>query len=330
METQTADIPQGGRHASDLIQVGPNRMRPYNEPTRAAVVALQDKHNITASTIAKDIGKSLSALSKYLNKKPEGDVFKLEALLEDYCANFEKRREAKIAIFPTAVTDEVENALETIRKTNDMGLITGPAGIGKTCGGDLYCAKFPTATMITIARHVRATPSGIVRALWAAGGAPNARGKSHYEYLVEKYEGTNRIIIVDNAHLLSKSGLGFWFDFHDETESPICLKGNPEIIDRIASNDQQFSRIGVHWKIEAPENDLEIPVRRTIQQWFPDDIDELYKLSFQVASNLGHLRALKKQLRLAQEMRTNNPDLTPIKAFRSAHTMLIRGYKLKD
>lgn len=324
METQTA------AQATPLIQVGPGRFKTYNEPTRARLEELQDKHRITASEIAKDIGKSLSAVSKYLNKKPEGDVFKLEALIEDYCANFEKRRDCKLTLFSTAVSEEVENALETIRKTNDMGLITGPAGLGKTCGCDLYCAKFPTATMITIARSVRATPSGIIRALWAAGGSPNARGKSHFEFLVDKFKGTNRPIIVDNAHLLSKSGLGFWFDFHDETEAPISLVGNPEIIERISSNDQQFSRIGVHWQITAPDDELEMPIRKTIQQWFPDSVDELYKLANQVATNSGHLRALKKQLRLAQEMRTNNPSLSPTKAFRSAHAMLIRNYKLKD
>jgi DNA transposition AAA+ family ATPase len=184
--------------------------------------------------------------------------------------------------------------------------------------------------MITVARSLRSTPSGIIRALWAAGGSPNSRGKNHFEFLIEKFKGTNRLIVIDNAQLLSKSGLGFVFDFHDETGSPIALVGNPEIIKRISSNDQQFSRIGVHWKIEPPLDHMEVPTRKTIHQWFPEHVDELYRLARQVAVQMGHLRALKKQLRLAREIMTNQPDISPTTAFRSAHTMLIRNYKLKD
>jgi DNA transposition AAA+ family ATPase len=306
------------------------RVKEFNHVIKSSLEALMKRENLTTTRVAKELGYSIATLSKYLSGKPDGDVTKLESMIEDYVETWGKRRDARATLFPTAVSNEVANALDTIQETNDIGLITGEAGYGKSCGCQLYVAMNPRATLVTMMRCLRNNPRGIIRALRDAGGSRYSHGQTQLDYILEKFTGTNRLIIIDNAHLLSKSGLGFVFDFHDETGSPVALVGNPEILARIRQNDQQFSRIGVHWQVSLPDGDVEIPTKRIIQQYFPDAVEPLYKLANQVVKNQGHLRALKKQLLLTQKMRKGNDNLSPATAFRAAHEMLVRNYILKD
>lgn len=306
------------------------RFKDFNHVTQGTLKAHMKRENLSITSVAKDLGYSTATLSRYLAGKPEGDVTKLEAMIDDYVQNWGKRRDTRAALFHTAVSRDVATALITILETNDIGLITGPAGYGKTCGCKLFVAENPRATLITMMSNLRNNPRAIIRALWEAGGTRHAHGRSQLDHILGKYAGTDRIIIIDNAHKLSRAGLAFIFDLHDETGSPIALVGNQEIIPRIQQNDQQFSRIGVHWQVSLPENDIEVPAKRIISQFFPDAIEPLYKLSRQVVRNEGHLRALTKQLRLAQKMHKGNGGISPTVAFKDAHQMLVRNYNLKD
>jgi hypothetical protein len=72
--TSTMDAPAA---TTPLIQVGPQQNETM-ERAHAPKARSPSWRSMASPTteIAKDLGKSLSALSKYLNQKPEGDVFK--------------------------------------------------------------------------------------------------------------------------------------------------------------------------------------------------------------------------------------------------------------
>jgi DNA transposition AAA+ family ATPase len=40
-----------------------------------------------------------------------------------------------------------------MRRTGDMGLIHGPAGVGKTCGAELFCRDNPNTLFITAKKY---------------------------------------------------------------------------------------------------------------------------------------------------------------------------------
>lgn len=301
----------------------------FSERIRQMLATYKKEYSQSLEDIARDTGYSPSTISKYLSGKPEGDVAKLESLITDVVANAAVRESYKYSLFTHAISDQIKVTFETIRKTGDVGLVTGPAGLGKTCGCQLYCVNNPTTIFITIARKLRADPKDICRSIIAAGGQTGGTG-SNYTRVVEKLQASSRLIIVDNAHLLAKSGLGWLFDLHDETGSPIALVGNPEILDRISKNDQQFSRIGYHRVVNLTPNAAKKPTENIVHIYFPDHVAKLLPLALQVSTKQGHFRALKKQLILTREIINGAPGTDPVEAFQSAHGQLVRNYDLQD
>lgn len=299
----------------------------FNEPLRARLQAYREKENLSLADLAGEIGSNVSTVSTYLNKKPEGDVAKFEARVEDILLAAAKRDQSEYRLFPTKVTQIIEGTLEKIRKTNDMGLIFGPAGTGKTCGAKLYQLRHLSSIYIFIPQWLRG-PTDLINSIWDASSTAGWDGHTkRSSFLADKFTGTNRLFIVDNAQRLTKDGLNYFFDFHDVTGCPIGFLSNPELQERIADNDTLFSRIGVK-KFVTVGNDLHHIADNMLAQLCNGDAGEIMDLALQVLEKQGHARALYKQVRLAKEIhdKTGSPLRT---CFKSAHKQLIRDYTLK-
>ena len=310
-------------------------IKPQNETLRAGLQAYMENNNLTLAELARELDSTPSPVSKYLNQKPEGDVLKLEAKIEDVIKNASRRRTSKNDVFSTAVTRQIAGTFETIRETNDIGLIFGPAGIGKTCACELYTRSHPVAVMVT-ASQMTATGQALQRAVFNAVGSSSWRGNTaRADWLVQKFQGSNRLLIVDNAQRLSLSGLQWFFDFLDATGCPGALVGNPEVLQAIRKSDQQFSRIGLKTEIK-PAGVKAAEIKRVaaemITQLLPESGAELQAVAEIVAERHGHFRSLRKQLLLTRKIKENaaaaGTEASWEQAFRSAHTQLVRDYSL--
>lgn len=307
-----------------------SRVKPFNEAIRADLEKYREDSGLTLSDLGRELGVSGSAVSKYLGAKPEGDVASLESSAADVLKNAQKRARRFGELFATTVSNQINSIFETIRKTNDVGGITGPAGIGKTCGTDLYLKVNPTAVKMTATRWLR-TGDAMLSLLWEAVDTRSYKrngSESRAQYLVNKFDRSNRLLIFDNAHRLTKGGLEFCFDFHDATGVPICFVGNPEFLDKIADNDQQFSRIGLFRELKLKET--RVVANRILDQIAPQFAANLEDMAVQVIERRGHVRSLKKQIVLAKEIFEGAGGKHTIEdAFRSAHTQLVgRDYQL--
>jgi len=107
------------------------------------------------------------------------------------------------------------------------------------------------------------------------------------------------------------------------------MVGNPEVLEEIRRNDQQFSRIGIHQKVELDHRHMGDYARAMVAALVPDPQDELFALAAQVAEQRGHLRALRKQLMLMLDLvSTHTYAGDQARAFTGAHARLVRDYKL--
>jgi len=300
------------------------RAKEFNEALRVKLAAYRADHNMTNGELAVELGVSGTAVSKYLNGKPEGDVEKLEANIEDVLQAAARRLEAgEITLIETSVTRQVNAALETIRKTNDIGLIHGPAGAGKTCALDLYRLGRPLTIIITATRW-SGTSTALERALFTAISTRAWTGNTpRMDFLIQRFKWSNRLLCIDNAQRLTISGLQWIFDFHDETGIPIALIGNPEVLNTISANDQQFSRIGL--KVDVRVKDVAGIASALCRKYLKAGSDEdISDLAEKIVGNRGHLRALKKHLLLMPEMGGHNAR----QAFKQAHTCLVSDVNL--
>ncbi len=291
----------------------------------------------TLEELARLLGSNTAQLSKYLSTKegvaPVGDVGRLESVARDVM-RAAARRAARVSqeVFDTPVVSQVHAVLETIRKTGDVGLIHGPAGIGKTLALARYQEENPSTIAIVCYRWA-AGPSDLTYRVFDSMDTRKYPGNvRRIDWVLERLRRSERLLVVDNAHRLSVNGLAWLFDFHDETGCPLALVGNPEVLEAIRKNDQQFSRVGLLREVNLGKKDrlhanLAGIAERMCRRHLNDAGEEIRDLCVRVLSERGYLRALDKHLRLVVEMLPNfKGEMRD--AFLAAHTQVVSDYRL--
>lgn len=302
----------------------PTEFRPIRDDLLAQIRAYKATHKLSDEKFARLIGASGSQVNRALNGKFEGDPDALHNKLEDFFKAEPTRRAAREELFENEFSRAMRDFLDTVRRTEDFGLAYCAAGKGKTSAIRLYIANNPTAVSVELSKW-NAGSDGLARLLFATTDSRSWHGNSSRgDFLANRFSGSRRLIIIDNAHRMTRSSLQWIFDFHDATGCPVALVGNPEVLDAIRTNDQQFSRIGLRSEIKAGKASAD--TERLISIHWPEAAEALNGTAVKVIKERGHLRALKKQLLLAKDIAPAFD--TPLDAFHAAHTKLVRDYTL--
>jgi DNA transposition AAA+ family ATPase len=326
----------------------PKNLKPIDTVLRSKLEAHMAARNLSQKQVGSLIGYSESALNRWMNPpagskdKFHGDVEKLEGRIRGMLYKAELRAKVKqnVEPFPTLATRRVKNYINTIFLKPQIGLIHGEAGTGKTTGVVMFMDENPDALLVTMSQVKGNGCGAILHELWKTMDTRGYKRRLHGSpgaYVIDQLAGSNRPLIIDNAHRMTPGARKWVCDFHDETGCPVILVGNPEVVDAFRTNDQQFSRIGFKGEVALVKRsgeDKEQPLQQAVEQFlervWPEAASRLFPLAMEVARNHGHLRALWHQLSLAQHLHTEKAKdcETPIKAFRAAHAQLVRNYEL--
>jgi DNA transposition AAA+ family ATPase len=306
-------------------------IKTFDESTRGSLERYQERHNLTLSEVARELGTNTTQVSKYLNGKPEGDVQKLESTICDILKNESRRHASASDLFETDISRKMNGALEIIRETNDVAVVSGPAGIGKTSALCLYVRENPSAILVTATtwqRNAKDVEGMLVNAISMRGYKANIK---RVVLLLEKLEKSNRLIIVDNAHKLMTSGMGWLYDFHDATDCPIALVGNPSIetlIKSVKESDQWTSRTLQHTRLAVKAGKIQKVAERIASQFIGEAVAaELAPQLVTIAEHQGHFRSVKKRALLARKIQENT-GCAWLPALEEAHAHSIRAYNL--
>jgi DNA transposition AAA+ family ATPase len=155
----------------------------------------------------------------------------------------------------TKVAERIYAVSRWVQKINTIGLIHGPAGIGKTITLEAIRAETPGSIYVRIATAGQSKLAVMEKISSAArmGGLKLTASRT-YETLVDMLRDTNRLIIVDEIHKLAgrqkDDALHALRDLHDDTKCPMLWAGMSSIADYIStakndvdSLDQVDSRI---------------------------------------------------------------------------------------
>jgi DNA transposition AAA+ family ATPase len=266
------------------------------------------------SHLSREIGVSEATLSQWINNKPPKMLTQLEARLRYWVNTIDERIDLTRELKPTAITKRMAAIIRSIVRTNDLGIITGRAGIGKTCGAKLFTLEFPMAVFLN-ADYGHNTAECLTDDLWALSRQKRRRDKEprrHFDILVARFKDSHRPILVDNAHTLTKGGLKWCYAFHnltgttESTRCPMILISNPCVEEKIlslADEDQfttrtgQFRHLAVHKKEDAEELAALI-----LEQYAPGLKVDLLAPATEICLHRGFVRRLKKQLLLALQI----------------------------
>lgn len=307
---------------------------PTNPALIAALNELRDNQGLTNGRLVKLLGipgVTETFISKYLNDNLDREVMDFERQAFDVIKSIQQRIQFGSEIFVTSVVRKMANAFDLIRKTGFISLITGDAGNGKTSGINHYLVGNRSAIRINLnatTRDANKVEGLVFRSVdnrdWKAQS-------SRYDYLVERFRDSSRLLIVDNAQRLSASGRQWLFDFSDDAKCPIAMVGNPELLDKIRADKTQLSRIGINPSYELEKAELPAAAARVAAQFSDAETAEaISDLCAVVANHEGRLRSVRMTVQLMQELRNSSADLMqhPRKAFRAAHSRLVRNYAL--
>lgn len=203
------------------------------------------------TVLAKEIGISGTALSQYLSGKypTPGSI---EPKIEEF---FELMEAAAMVIkapeyADTSISAETYNVIAYCHANRCIGVIIGDAGIGKTKGAQKYAGTYSEAIFIT-ANRVCKSPRDIYRMFARKLRINENRKLSDLHYDIHaKLDGSNKILIIDEAQHLSLAAIDGIRDFNDENfESGlppvgIVLIGNHELLTKMTGRyDQSLAQL---------------------------------------------------------------------------------------
>jgi DNA transposition AAA+ family ATPase len=288
-----------------------NHGNPVNDEEMAAlreqIQRLKDG-GMSWSALAKESDIPSSTFSSWLNGKYAGDNGEVAIRVRQYLHKRADRSQIR-GLAPEAPSFvETETAKTILRRVkyahalNDLALIAGGPGVGKSASFKQYSATTPQVVIITGSPSISGVQP-VLRELVDAlridkgQGTPQALSKS----VRERLDDTDYCVIVDEAQHLSDKAIEELRSIHDATGVAMVLGGNEELYARFAGTSdravhaQVRSRIGTKITVLKP-SDKDVQV--LAEAWSIDDEAAIATLR-EIANTPGALRGVTKVLRLA-------------------------------
>lgn len=237
----------------------------YNSELQAKVEAFLKEKRISQAKAAPMMGLSQTALSQYRRSMYDnGDIGALESKLEEFFRTQEEQdasTEKSLPYrpiqdyIPTSISEDVCKLIRYCQIEKGMVIIHGDAGIGKTKGAEKFVRENPTASVYVQATPIIGTLGNLLKVIARALRVPESRNKLELILAIrEKLEGTNKVIIIDEAQhlpLRTLDEIRSWTAPDPVTGQPgvgIALIGNTEVYTRMVGKQearfaQLFSRI---------------------------------------------------------------------------------------
>lgn len=290
---------------------------------RASIRELQTSQGLNQAKIAKESAVAEATVSQFLSDKYKGDNQRVAKDLARWLTA--KREEIQVTsaappqptFVRTSIAERVIGVLRTAHILSDIGVVTGPAGCGKTAAARQYQATTPRVAIATGAPKIRSASAILQELLRSRGEIPRGRvacsGLELTLYARRTFT-AGCLMVIDEAQLVDIEALEEIRAIHDETGCGVVLMGNETVLSRIEGTEraagyaQLYSRAGIRQRLSgAPATDIEA-VMATMAVTDPAVI--------KVATAIGDkdsLRVVVKALRRAQmiasgDRETLNPD----------------------
>ncbi|HEV2692258.1 MAG TPA: ATP-binding protein [Verrucomicrobiae bacterium] len=307
----------------------------FNQTLRTRLLELRagpKKDEYSNNKMAKRLGVNTSYVSQFCNGVEfAGDLDNFHKKLDDWFRNEARRKASGVTTIMTGEAKRLHVALDTLRKLNEIGCIVMSSGGGKTRGEELYAKENNTVIHFQV-RSWNNDKGSLESALFKAiGSAGYDYQTKRAQFMVQKMTGSDRMLIIGDAHKLTKKALQWVVDFWEETQIPIALVGTQQMHDLLMSDTQRFSRIQF-WDEIIPDSPRQL-IEHLAKSLMPDingELDTVIDLGKQIVQHEGLYRSVYKQFKLAAEIKaTSHKPLNYERAIRVAHTKLLRGWDLE-
>lgn len=211
---------------------------------------LMDSKGYQQKQVAQLLGVSVATVSLYLKGEYNGNVSDIDRKVDELI----ERDKAKVveakynaAFVPTLAARRGMEVMAFAHVEGEINVIYGSAGLGKTQMLKEYARRNSSAVLIEV--DPSCTPKVLLRKIAEVVGA-NARGVNNelLDSIVSKLKGSERLLMIDEAELLSTRSLEFIRRIHDLTGVGVVLAGMPRLLINLKGKNnelaQLYSRVG--------------------------------------------------------------------------------------
>lgn len=284
----------------------------------------------TQIEVAKKIGTSSALLSQYLKNSYKGDVSKLEKTLQEFLRR-EKERSLTIREHRWVETKQSKEVLAVLNYAHlykTIGVVYGSAGLGKTESIRQYMRE-NTQVINVICSPVLNNAAILEEILEKLGKVASGGKRKMFKAVVEALEGSDMMIVFDEAQHLNYKSIETIRAIHDMTGVAIVMVGTVEVYDRMTGRrnlkyDQVFSRVGIkrYLKPKILKRDIEALVKENFSNVDEGAIEFLYRR----AQEAGAIRKIVMMLRMADSIAKNNGQIINLKNLEEAEKLLWGRY----
>lgn len=269
---------------------------------------MADNKRLSQNQVAREAGISPTTLSQWLGGTYPGDNAGVEAKLLRWVETTQAAR-AQAGQMPAAPryvkTPTGERVIATLRYAQiaeDIAVVYGGAGLGKTTAAEQYALQAPNvwlATMTPASASVVPALQVIAEALGLMN-VPSGANNLHAA-ICRRVSGTGGLIVIDEAQHLTETALDQVRAINDKTHVGIVFLGNERVYARMTGGnraaylDRLFSRIG---KKTPLRKSAAGDIAALLDAWAVDDAKCRAQLT-EIAGKGGGLRTMTKVLRLA-------------------------------
>lgn len=266
---------------------------------------IQD-HNLSQAKAATALGVSSAAISQYLKGLYSGDVSAIDKKVDEMLARAkDKATDIKAEFVATTTAKSIFDICGMAHSMNDINLVIGEAGLGKTVALKNYATSIDNVVLIEA--EPTFSPKVLLNELCNKLGAVASRNNhDNIQAIVGKLHGSEKLIIIDEAELLSYKCLEIVRRIHDLSGVGVVLAGMPQLRANLRGRrgeyKQLYSRIGFAYDLKnaLPDMDIKMLVQHAIgTDAFDDSL---------IKACGGNARRLNKILRGVNRMTKLNPD----------------------
>lgn len=287
------------------------------ESIGARVREYMESHDMSQERFAKLAGMSGGTLSQFLKGqvkgKPDRQARRILAVLEaEEDREIARTTVREPEIVRTATMETIWNGFRYATSRNDIVVVYGYPGLGKTCAIRKWTEEHASSVSITASPNIKTGRDIMEELLEAMGRKAEGRNKLLEKNIIRALKDSNRAIIIDEAHFLRLEGLETLRRIYDATNCPIILAGNNKIMDMITERNktvtgQFFSRaVRIALDPTVLMEDVEAVLLQNGVEIDDECLDELHK----VANEIGGLRVMTKLFLFAWTLA--NEDESPI------------------
>lgn len=223
-----------------------------------------EAHELQQKQIAQLLGVSVATVSLYLKGEYKGVVSAIDEKVEQLIARYrDKVTESKYSteFVKTLTARKAMDVIKYAHVESELNVIFGAAGLGKTQILKQYTKENSGAVLIET--DPSCVPKTLLKRIAKAIGATDTgTNDTLLEAITAKLKGSERVLLIDEAELLSTRALEFIRRIHDLTGVGVVLAGMPRLLINLKGKNnelaQLYSRVSFALDLgnQLPESDL--------------------------------------------------------------------------